>query len=96
MQQLFVWGFFNIFVRVLLRCARLKIKVQTTITEAVFSDEEIGGAEGMKMFVHQQPFKDLNIAFAMDEGMALLSPSSLHFFSVVICLFVDSGFFFPQ
>ena len=34
------------------------------------SDEEIGGADGMEKFVHCQDFRDLNIGFALDEGMA--------------------------
>ncbi|KAF9168677.1 adenylate cyclase [Actinomortierella ambigua] len=33
-------------------------------------DEEIGGVEGMKLLVHRQEFKDLNVAFALDEGIA--------------------------
>lgn len=33
------------------------------------SDEEIGGKEGMEKFVGQQAFKDLNVGFALDEGM---------------------------
>ncbi|KAK7503333.1 hypothetical protein BaRGS_00005254 [Batillaria attramentaria] len=37
-------------------------------------DEEIGGKEGMALFVQRQEFPDLNIGFALDEGLA--SPTS--------------------
>ncbi|PNF38477.1 hypothetical protein B7P43_G03992 [Cryptotermes secundus] len=33
-------------------------------------DEEIGGEDGMKKFVLSQKFRDLNIGFAFDEGLA--------------------------
>ena len=33
-----------------------------------FSDEEIGGKEGMMQFVHHKAFKELNVGFALDEG----------------------------
>ncbi|KAF8923032.1 adenylate cyclase, partial [Dissophora ornata] len=32
--------------------------------------EEIGGVEGMKLLVHHEEFKRLNVAFALDEGIA--------------------------
>lgn len=35
-----------------------------------FTDEEIGGLDGMAKFVHTQDFKALNIGFALDEGLA--------------------------
>ena len=34
------------------------------------ADEEIGGHDGMKMFVHSQEFKKMNIGLALDEGLA--------------------------
>jgi hypothetical protein len=34
------------------------------------TDEEIGGKEGMKKFVLTQKFRDLNVGFAFDEGLA--------------------------
>lgn len=34
------------------------------------TDEEIGGVDGMEKFVHTKDFKALNVAFALDEGMA--------------------------
>ena len=33
-------------------------------------DEEIGGKDGMKIFVHSPEFRALNIGFALDEGLA--------------------------
>src|SRR6266487_1678524 len=33
-------------------------------------DEEIGGYDGMKLFVKSEDFKKLNIGFALDEGIA--------------------------
>ncbi|KAF9414303.1 adenylate cyclase [Podila epigama] len=33
-------------------------------------EEEVGGAEGMKLLVHHEEFKKLNVAFALDEGIA--------------------------
>ncbi|KAI8908730.1 hypothetical protein DFJ77DRAFT_473113 [Powellomyces hirtus] len=33
-------------------------------------DEEVGGQEGMKLFVKMDEFKKLNIGFALDEGLA--------------------------
>ncbi|KAF5283245.1 hypothetical protein FQR65_LT13987 [Abscondita terminalis] len=33
-------------------------------------DEEIGGARGMKAFVHSKEFEVLNVGFALDEGTA--------------------------
>jgi len=37
------------------------------------SDEEIGGKDGMAKFVNTSDFLELNVGFALDEGMA--SPS---------------------
>ena len=33
-------------------------------------DEEIGGHDGMAKYVVSKEFKDLNIGFALDEGLA--------------------------
>lgn len=35
-----------------------------------FSDEEIGGALGMKAFAPSDDFKALNVGFSLDEGIA--------------------------
>ena len=32
--------------------------------------EELGGREGMRLFVHTDTFKELNIGFVLDEGIA--------------------------
>jgi len=32
-------------------------------------DEEIGGLEGMKLFVQTEQFRNLNVGFALDEGL---------------------------
>ncbi|KAH9631688.1 hypothetical protein HF086_014689 [Spodoptera exigua] len=37
---------------------------------SVFTDEEIGGGPGMGKFVQTEAFKNLNVGFALDEGMA--------------------------
>ncbi|XP_012257792.1 aminoacylase-1 [Athalia rosae] len=52
---------------------RLKLNGQRfkrTIHLSFVPDEEIGGVLGMKEFVHTKDFKSLNLAFALDEGVA--------------------------
>ncbi|XP_078043647.1 aminoacylase-1 [Augochlora pura] len=52
---------------------RLKLaeqRFERTIHISFVPDEEIGGVLGMKDFVHTQDFKDLNVGFALDEGVA--------------------------
>lgn len=34
------------------------------------TDEETGGIAGMKIFVHTDEFKALNVGFSLDEGLA--------------------------
>ena len=34
------------------------------------TEEEVGGVEGMKVLVRHEEFKRLNVAFALDEGIA--------------------------
>ncbi|XP_046387208.1 aminoacylase-1-like [Ischnura elegans] len=46
------------------------IKLKRTLHLSFVPDEEIGGADGMKKFVHTDDFKKLNIGFSLDEGMA--------------------------
>ncbi|CAG8547824.1 9357_t:CDS:2 [Ambispora gerdemannii] len=41
-----------------------------TIHLSFVPDEEIGGVDGMAKFVKSQDFRDLNIGFALDEGLA--------------------------
>lgn len=40
------------------------------ITQTFLIDEEIGGVDGMRKFVHTKEYEDLNVGFALDEGMA--------------------------
>lgn len=40
-----------------------------TVILSFVPDEEIGGEEGMKMFVKTEKFKSLNIGVALDEGV---------------------------
>ena len=32
-------------------------------------EEELGGMDGMRLFVHTEHFKELNLGFALDEGI---------------------------
>jgi len=34
----------------------------------MYTDEEIGGVEGMKIFVNSEEYRNLNCGFALDEG----------------------------
>ncbi|KAK9680375.1 Peptidase family M20/M25/M40 [Popillia japonica] len=43
-------------------------------------DEEIGGVDGMKKYIHTQHFKDLNIGVSLDEGMASPTDDYLLFY----------------
>ena len=36
----------------------------------IFIEEEMGGAEGMGMFVKTPTFKKMNVGFSLDEGYA--------------------------
>ena len=40
------------------------------ITYSFIADEEVGGHDGMEKYVVSKEFKDLNIGFALDEGLA--------------------------
>lgn len=46
-------------------------RLKRTIHLSFVPDEEIGGIEGMKLFVHTQEFKKLNVGFGLDEGIAV-------------------------
>lgn len=45
-------------------------KLKRTVHISFVPDEEIGGTLGMKDFVHTNHFKNLNVGFALDEGVA--------------------------
>lgn len=54
-------------------CYRLKqsgFKPLRTIHISLVPDEEIGGRDGMEAFVETERFKQLNIGFSLDEGLA--------------------------
>lgn len=46
------------------------VTLKRTLHISFVPDEEIGGVDGMKKFVHTDDFKRLNVGFALDEGMA--------------------------
>lgn len=62
------------YIEAIRRLKKEGTKLKRTIHIVFGPDEEVGGFDGMQKFVHQAPFKDLNIGFAMDEGLA--SPTS--------------------
>ena len=43
---------------------------QVEVFNLFISDEEIGGDNGMRVFVNTKEFKALNIGFSIDEGIA--------------------------
>ncbi|XP_054275221.1 aminoacylase-1 isoform X1 [Macrosteles quadrilineatus] len=45
-------------------------KLKRTIHILFVPDEEIGGLEGMKLFIESEDFKNLNVGCALDEGIA--------------------------
>lgn len=45
-----------------------KIQFKRTIHITFVPEEEVGGAEGMREFVHQDAFKALNVGLSLDEG----------------------------
>lgn len=49
--------------------ARLSKSQASSAPDSV-ADEEIGGHDGMKVFVKDPVFKSLNVGFALDEGLA--------------------------
>lgn len=55
-------------------CARWGAEFWVVVVGVViglfFVDEEIGGVEGMRKFVHTDEFRRLNVGFALDEGIA--------------------------
>ena len=37
-------------------------------------EEELGGMDGMRLFVHTEQFREMNVGFALDEGIGGPSP----------------------
>ncbi|KAL0277548.1 UNVERIFIED_CONTAM: hypothetical protein PYX00_004793 [Menopon gallinae] len=56
-------------------------KLERTIHLSFVPDEEIGGFDGMKIFVHTQEFRSLNVGFALDEGMSSADPFFLIYYA---------------
>jgi aminoacylase len=54
---------------------RNKINLKRTIHLTFAPEEEVGGKDGMKEYVHTKEFESLNAGFALDEGIA--SPSEV-------------------
>ncbi|KAJ1328533.1 hypothetical protein BSLG_010265 [Batrachochytrium salamandrivorans] len=46
------------------------VQLQRTLHATFVPDEEIGGHDGMKLWVLTDDFKSLNVAFVLDEGLA--------------------------
>ncbi|CAH2006397.1 unnamed protein product [Acanthoscelides obtectus] len=46
------------------------VTLRRTLHVTFVPDEEIGGKDGMAVFVKTNLFKNLNVCFALDEGMA--------------------------
>ncbi|CAG9819196.1 unnamed protein product [Phaedon cochleariae] len=46
------------------------VTLKRTIHVTFVPDEETGGVEGMQQFVNTNHFKDMNVGFSLDEGMA--------------------------
>lgn len=51
------------------RLQKQKFVPKRSIHVGFVPDEEIGGLLGMKLFVKMAEFRDLNVGFALDEGM---------------------------
>ncbi|KAK3823836.1 MAG: hypothetical protein JOS17DRAFT_818963 [Linnemannia elongata] len=58
------------YLEVLRRYRKEGKKPLRTIHLTWVPEEEVGGVEGMKLLVHHEEFKRLNVAFALDEGIA--------------------------
>lgn len=56
------------------RLKREEAVLARTLVLTFVPDEEMGGQEGMKMFVKTKAFRKLNIGFALDEGVASNRP----------------------
>ena len=44
-----------------------------------YTEEEVGGIDGMKIFVRSEEFRSLNCGFALDEGIACWSKKFIFF-----------------
>ncbi|XP_072932897.1 aminoacylase-1-like [Epargyreus clarus] len=46
------------------------VRLKRTVHLSFVSEEEVGGGEGMGKFVESEHYKELNVGFALDEGIA--------------------------
>lgn len=60
----------NQYLETVRRLKQKGILLKRTLHLSFVPDEEIGGVQGLKAFVHKQEFRDLNVGCALDEGMA--------------------------
>ncbi|KAF2904641.1 hypothetical protein ILUMI_01525 [Ignelater luminosus] len=58
------------------RLKKANVTLRRTLHILFVPDEEIGGDEGMREFIKTKEFKDLNVGFGLDEGMA--SPDDVY------------------
>jgi len=58
------------YIEALLRMTKRGEKFERTIHMTFVPDEEVGGMDGLGAFAQTKEFKDLNIAVALDEGLA--------------------------
>ena len=65
------------------------------ITYSFIADEEVGGHDGMEKYVVSKEFKDLNIGFALDEGLAS-EDNAIPVFPEVASTRTVSFFIFPE
>lgn len=56
------------------------VRLRRTVHISFVPDEERGGVLGMKDFVKTEDFKNLNVGFALDEGMASPNNNFLMFY----------------
>ena len=47
----------------------LNLKLHFQVHIIFVPEEELGGMDGMRLFVHTEHFKELNLGFALDEGI---------------------------
>ena len=49
---------------------RNNIRLKRTLHSTFVPDEEIFGQEGLKSFIETKVFKEMNVGFTLDEGIA--------------------------
>lgn len=56
-------------------------QMKRTVHVVFVPDEEIGGDTTMEQFLKSQDFRDLNVGFALDEGMATTDDKFIAFYA---------------